>query len=144
MRGFPRRERTADKRLSADADLDLIAPAKRRNSLWVSVRCVVRELLVPLGRRKKELDEARSALSALRWALEDARSEIQVSEVMLHAYRLRDDLLRRCIDELALPALRRCEGECSDANKARPKLEAQIPVPVDEEYVRTQATEGRL
>lgn len=75
--------------------------------------------------------------SALRCALEAELSESRATDAVLEAHQLTDGLLRRAIEEIAIPALRRCDEEgCASAAEARRRLEVAVPSPVDEAQIR--------
>lgn len=95
---------------------------------------VLRVALKPRGDRLR--NEARMA-PALRCALEAERSEARAGDAVFDAYLLTDTQLRRAIDEIAIPALRRCDEEgCASATEARLRLEAALPGHVDEARIR--------
>jgi hypothetical protein len=102
-----------------------------------------RALLAALNRRRNRLRDATQALAALRCSLAAEASNVRAGDAVLQAYLLADRRLRGAIEEIAIPALRRCgeEGSAS-ADEARFRLEEALPDHVDEALIREASWSG--
>jgi hypothetical protein len=100
-------------------------------------------LLGALKRRRNRLRDATQAVAALSCCLEAERSNVRAGDAVLDAYLLADRQLRGAIEEIAIPALRRCGEEgCASASEAQLRLEEALPDHVDEALIRETSWSG--
>lgn len=97
-------------------------------------------LLVASKRHRDELRDEALAAPDLRCALEAERSNVKAGDAVLDAYLLGDRQLRGAIEEIAIPALRRCgEHGCASAGAAQLRLEEALPAHIDEARIRERS-----
>jgi hypothetical protein len=105
--------------------------------------CGPAALPAALKRRRNRLRDATQAVAALRCSLEAERSNMRAGDAVLDAYLMADRQLRGAVEEIAIPALRRCgEGDCASAREGRLRLEEALPDPVDEARIRETSWSG--
>jgi len=96
-----------------------------------------------LKHRRNHLRDATQAVAALRCSLAAEEANVRAGDAVLDTYQLTDRRLRAAIEEIAIPALRRCgETGCDSADGARRKLEEALPDQVDEALIREMSWSG--